>query len=709
MRVPKILCFLFLLVIFPLFKINTQPIDPSFSIGFEPFFALPAMESADLFKPGGAVKLGGEYGFTGNPQAFLTAGLDYTYLPVNDEDSSLSFLTMMGGGGFNFWFTPRFSLKISGATGYYYGFLNDMSLGSGQIVLDSNIGVEYILTPDVNLSIGGGYRYSLGTYQGYKFSASTTFFLKGTENRRLAIAEAKRKNSTVVEAKTPKEGQGIEISRLEFEEIFPVFYKYYDARPVGSALLQNLEKEKITDIKLSFFIKRFMDSPKESPVPKELAAGERMQVDIMSLLSDRVLDVTEATMVAGEISLDYRISGELYRDVRTITLRVLDRNAMTWDDDRKAAAFITAKDPAVMGVSRTVAGLVRENAPKAMNPNLAMGMGMFDVVELYGITYVIDPRTPFVEYSENDRLVDYLQFPRQTLEFRGGDCDDLSILFSALLESVGIETALVTVPGHILMAFSTGLDRKDASMVFSTMDNIIVENGEAWIPVETTVRRGGFMKAWSEGARQWQDAQSRGAADFLPVHEAWRDYEPVGLPGEPAAINLPEAAVLSGFFEKEVDLYVERELSPRIAALEARIRGRGGNPQMHNRLGILYARYDRFEDAQKEFQKALEQEQYVPAMLNLGNLLLIQGSPEKALTYFEEAHRLSPNDPKITLVLSMAYRQADQRELSLETYEKLAVLDKTLAEKHSYLGSGSLSGGRAAEVDKLSVLLWFEE
>ena len=33
---------------------------------------------------------------------------------------------------------------------------------------------------------------------------------------------------------------------------------------------------------------------------------------------------------------------------------------------------------------------------------------------------------------------------KQTLEYRAGDCDDLSILYSALLESVGVETAFIT-------------------------------------------------------------------------------------------------------------------------------------------------------------------------------------------------------------------------------------------------------------------------
>ncbi len=39
----------------------------------------------------------------------------------------------------------------------------------------------------------------------------------------------------------------------------------------------------------------------------------------------------------------------------------------------------------------------------------------------------------------------------------GGDCDDLSILVCSLFEAVAIDTAFITVPGHIFMAFDSGL------------------------------------------------------------------------------------------------------------------------------------------------------------------------------------------------------------------------------------------------------------
>ena len=49
------------------------------------------------------------------------------------------------------------------------------------------------------------------------------------------------------------------------------------------------------------------------------------------------------------------------------------------------------------------------------------------------MVYVADPRTN----------AEYVQFPDETIERKGGDCDDLSVCFSGIAESVGIQTAFV--------------------------------------------------------------------------------------------------------------------------------------------------------------------------------------------------------------------------------------------------------------------------
>jgi len=53
------------------------------------------------------------------------------------------------------------------------------------------------------------------------------------------------------------------------------------------------------------------------------------------------------------------------------------------------------------------------------------------------------------EYVSDPTAFEYIKSPHESLVNQGGDCDDASVLLSSLLESVGISTRLVFVPGHV--------------------------------------------------------------------------------------------------------------------------------------------------------------------------------------------------------------------------------------------------------------------
>ena len=78
-------------------------------------------------------------------------------------------------------------------------------------------------------------------------------------------------------------------------------------------------------------------------------------------------------------------------------------------------------------------GDAHANASSAVNRNLALAMGISTALKEYGMTYVIDPTTPYSELAGNAVAIDFIQFPMQSLEYKAGDCDDLSILNCALL------------------------------------------------------------------------------------------------------------------------------------------------------------------------------------------------------------------------------------------------------------------------------------
>lgn len=53
-----------------------------------------------------------------------------------------------------------------------------------------------------------------------------------------------------------------------------------------------------------------------------------------------------------------------------------------------------------------------------------------------------------IKYISDPVEKEYISNPIETLKTGGGDCDDGSILLFAMLESVGIDAQIVTIPGH---------------------------------------------------------------------------------------------------------------------------------------------------------------------------------------------------------------------------------------------------------------------
>ncbi len=118
------------------------------------------------------------------------------------------------------------------------------------------------------------------------------------------------------------------------------------------------------------------------------------------------------------------------------------------------------------------------------------------------LVYVSDPRA----------TGEYVQFPNQTLELRGGDCDDLSVGYSSLLESVGIQTALVDYKGngkvrHVNLLFNTRLSPNQAKLITNNDTKYFVRESidgkdEIWLSIEATSLTD-FETAWKLGAEKF--------------------------------------------------------------------------------------------------------------------------------------------------------------------------------------------------------------
>jgi len=106
--------------------------------------------------------------------------------------------------------------------------------------------------------------------------------------------------------------------------------------------------------------------------------------------------------------------------------------------------------------------------------------------------------------------------PAQTLRDHGGSDSDICILYCSLLEALHVETAVITIPGHIFAAFSVVSGSEVQS---SGRDGeLVFRNGKMWVPLEINDRAASFHSAWQAGALKWRT--SRKQAHIHPLEQA---------------------------------------------------------------------------------------------------------------------------------------------------------------------------------------------
>ncbi len=497
----------------------------------------------------------------------------------------------------------------------------------------------------------------------------------------------------------PVAGKGLRLT-ADYRNVFPVFQTWYDSHPLGTLTVANGEDAEITNVAVNFYRKRYMDGPKSCGRVARIDKGASAQFDLTALFTSRILEITEGTKSLAEITVEYSKGGKSYSVKQNDKVRLSDRNPMTWVDDRGAASFVTARDPAVPSFSSNVVGMIKGKVTTKMSQKLLQAMAIHEELDLFGLSYVVDPQSSYATAIQARDAVDYLKFPRQTLEYRGGDCDDLSILYCALLESVGIETAFITTPGHISMAFALDMSADQARKAFQRPDELILREGKAWLPVEITGRGSGFMAAWQAGAREWRENLARNQAALLPVRDAGKVFEPVGLPGAPPSFSIPPQAALLPRYLAEHEKFVSREIFAQEAKLQADIK-KQESPKAVNQLGVLYARYGLFEKVEREFQRIFAKTEHLPALLNLGNLCYARNDPAKALQFYERAYRKDPENAHVLLALARVNHDLENYGQVKQMYGQLKMVDPDLASSYAYLDLRGEEATRAADLSEV--------
>ena len=430
------------------------------------------------------------------------------------------FYNVGGALGYNLRITDRIAVDLEADGGVWmYKSEDEQNLqnASGPY-FGGRVTADYYISPVFKLGVFGGYKNYY--YKPKSFLQSIQAGVSITMNLTKSILKSK----------------GIQNTDFETQPLFPIFYAHYDNNSFGTVTFTNIEKNTLTDVEVSVFIEQFMSVPKVIATFDKIKPGEEFSAELTAFLNESIMNQMQKQMTDAQITITYKNLGQKNTYEERFFLQTLTRNSMSWEDDRRAAAFVSAKDGAVQRFAKQITLALKDTASD--KGNYIYANAIFDVLKAYGINYVVDPTSVF---STSDTVaVDFLQFPYQTLLYHGGDCDDLSILNCSLFEALGIQTAFITIPGHIYMAYDSGLSQNQAARVYGK-GKYIVQDDKVWIPLEITVPQDSFELSLKLGIREWDKYSND--HNLIPIHDAWNEFKPITVPESDVSVQFPKEAL----------------------------------------------------------------------------------------------------------------------------------------------------------------------
>jgi tetratricopeptide (TPR) repeat protein len=261
------------------------------------------------------------------------------------------------------------------------------------------------------------------------------------------------------------------------------------------------------------------------------------------------------------------------------------------------------------------------------------------------------------------------------------------VLLAAGLENLGIETALVEVPGHLFLAFNTGLPIAQRQEISTDADLVVEVNGKAWIPVEATLVAASFAEAWAEGARKFRDAQDKKSLQLLMLRDTWQSHAPATLAPAQYVVALPGTAALRTLVQREYTLLLDKSLERQIEPYRALIAQGIDAQHAQLQIGIQYAKSGLYERALGEFERLVQAApEYSAAAVAMGNAYYLNKSYTQALDAYTLAERLAPDDAGIKLDLALSLYAQQNTKAAAGKFREAAALDAELARRYETFG-----------------------
>lgn len=483
-------------------------------------------------------------------------------------------------------------------------------------------------------------------------------------------AKEEVKETLEVSSQTSKNRPPLEIVPVDLKYIFSANYKYYMDNPIGKITVRNNTGETFENIKVSFFLKEYMDFPYDIIVDK-LEPNSSKEVGINATLNNKILTINENTPLQSQIKIKYYSGNKENECELTIPVKILSKDSIVWDDTRRIANFITSKDPLISQIAKTLS-LKKDEFKYNLDPNIIFYSLIHNYISSLGVKYVEDPVVSYKVARSSDIIIDTVQYPRNLIKVKAGDCDDLTALYASLFEAVGIRTFIMDYPDHITLMFELKNNTPESGIPDEMLINY---DNSYYVPVEVTMLSKPVYEAISYAASNYK--LNREKIKFYDTREALKVYEPPTLDYKDE--NIPDLKddyitnvtkdleyIKNKSFEYYEDYY-KKIISADKDDIKAKIS-----------LAILYASYDKIDLAQ-DILKNISDDNNSSVLNNIGNIYFLKSDYAKAIEYYDKAYKLDPYDANILVNMAKANVKLGHIEDAKLFFNKAVSIDSELS------------------------------
>ena len=462
--------------------------------------------------------------------------------------------------------------------------------------------------------------------------------------KRGELTRSTRSNGSNSSATRKRALQVVEISA---KDLYPSRALAYARRALAQVELKNRGKRKLSDLVVIADVPGLTKSPLRT-APTSLAPRAKLSVPLPLVLDVEALSTLEEHRPSVlTIEVEYTEGDYRFVERASRPLLAYSKRAHGWDEPEAIAAFVTHRDPAIQARAKAAISAI----PEALQGHLAaQPAALFAAIKR--LRYTADPKDPF-----DGANIDYVLYPAETFQAGGGDCDDLSVVYAALAEAVGLRALIVLMPGHQLVAVDSGLLARNAAL---WKDELLEHEGRAYIPIETTLADRSFEEAWRSAVKRLKGQRPQ----IVSVRSAWRRFGPALLSKSKPELRLSRDQLTQQIQRsvQAVEAARQQKLQKAMKKAERRMVAKTARWHQLNALALLQVEAKQMSEARASLERAVKiaPKETVP-INNLGNVQLLSGSAKEALETYQRALARAPKKAPIHLNAALAaWRQGDE-------------------------------------------------